>query len=63
MGLFGNLAKLAMDAIETPVSVAKDVVTMGGAFTDQEKPYTAQSLEEIGKDWDKTKDDLGKSKK
>jgi hypothetical protein len=60
MGLFGNLAKLAMDVIETPISVVKDVVTMGGALTDQTKPYTAQSIEDIGKDWDKTKEDLGK---
>jgi len=63
MGFFGNLAKLAMDVVETPVSVVKDVVTMGGALTDQKKPYTAQSLEDIGKDWDEMKEDLGNDEK
>lgn len=58
MGFFGSLTKMAMDIIETPIAVVKDVATMGGALTDQEKPYTAQQLENVQKDWDKAKESL-----
>ncbi len=58
MGFFSGLAKLAMDAIETPIAIAKDVATLGGALTDQDKPYTAQKLEDMGDDWEQMKDSL-----
>jgi hypothetical protein len=60
MGFFGSLLKTAMDIVETPVAIVKDVATMGGVLTDQDKPYTIQKLEEAGKDWDKAKDSLDK---
>jgi len=56
MGFFGSLGKLVMDVVETPIAVIKDVATMGGTLTDQDKPYTAQQLEDIQKDWDKAKE-------
>ena len=58
MGFFGSLLKTAMDIVETPVAIVKDVATMGGALTDQDEPYTIQKLKEAGKDWDKAKDSL-----
>lgn len=35
--------KAAASVVDVPVSVAADVVTMGGALTDKEKPYTAEA--------------------
>ena len=46
--MFGNLLKAAVGiAVETPLSIAADVVTLGGVLTDQRKPYTAQALEKV----------------
>lgn len=33
--------KLAANVATVPVSVAADLVTMGGALTDRDEPYTA----------------------
>lgn len=46
--MFGNLLKAVVGVVvETPVAVVADVITMGGACTDQDKPYTAQALEKV----------------
>lgn len=46
--MFSNLLKAVVGTvIETPVSVVADVVTLGGALTDQEKPYTAQAVSKV----------------
>lgn len=46
--MFGSLLKATVGVvIETPVALVKDVVTMGGAITDEDKPYTAQALEKV----------------
>lgn len=58
LGFINKLVKAGMDLAETPVAVLKDVVTMGGALTDQDKPYTIQKLEDVGKDWDAAKEEL-----
>ncbi len=58
MGFFGSIVKMVMDIVETPVAVIKDVATMGGVLTDQDKPYTIQKIEEAGKDWDAAKESL-----
>ena len=58
MGFFGKLARLTLDIIETPVAIVKDVATLGGALTDQDKPYTAQKLEDIADDYEEMKDSL-----
>lgn len=48
--MFGNLLKAVVGvAIETPLAVLADVATLGGALTDKEKPYTAESLEKVYK--------------
>lgn len=58
MGFFGKLGKLVLDVVETPVAIIKDTVTLGGSLTDQDKPYTAQKLEDIQNDYDGMKDAL-----
>lgn len=49
MGLFGNLVKLATDVVVLPLAVAKDVVTLGGAVTDED-PATLDKLGDIVED-------------
>jgi len=58
MGFFGKLTKLALDVIETPIAVVKDVTTLGGSLTDQNEPYTLKKLKDIGEDYEEMKDSL-----
>lgn len=58
MGFFGKLTKLALDVIETPIAVIKDVATLGGALTDKDEPYTLKKLKDIGNDYEEMKDSL-----
>lgn len=60
MGLFGSLLKTVIDVVETPVAIVKDVATMGGVLTDQDKPYTQQKLEELSDDWGYSKEEIKK---
>jgi hypothetical protein len=45
--MFGSLLKAALAPVDIAVGVAADVVTLGGAITDQDKPYTAQAAERL----------------
>lgn len=45
--MFGSLLKAALAPVDIAVGVAADVVTLGGALTDQNKPYTAQAAERL----------------
>lgn len=47
MGLLGSLLKTAINVATLPVSIIKDVVTVGGTLTDKEKPYTEERSEKI----------------
>lgn len=58
MGFFNNLAKLALDVIETPIAIVKDVATMGAQLTDEGKPYTQRKLEDMQDDFDGMKKSL-----
>lgn len=58
MGFLGNLGKLAMDLVETPIAAVKDVATLGGTLTDKKKSYTQKKLDDIGEDWDGMRDSL-----
>jgi hypothetical protein len=60
MGLFGSLLKTVIDVVETPVAIVKDVATLGGSLTDQNKTYTEQKIDELGKDWDDSKKEIKK---
>jgi hypothetical protein len=48
MGLFGKLVATAVNVATLPVSVAKDVVTLGGAA--RGGSYTAEKLEKLVRD-------------
>lgn len=48
--MLGNLFKAFVGVvIETPVALVADVVTLGGALTDKQQPYTATALENVVK--------------
>lgn len=42
-GMIESLAKAAAAVVTVPVAVVADVVTLGGALTDKDQPYAAQS--------------------
>ncbi|OWV98438.1 MULTISPECIES: hypothetical protein [unclassified Rhizobium] len=48
--MFGKLISLAVDTVTLPVSVAVDVVTLGGALVDRPEPYTVSKAKRIGKE-------------
>lgn len=50
MGMFDileSLTKAAVGVITVPVAVVADVVTLGGALTDKDKPYTAEAVSDV----------------
>ena len=46
-GFIESLAKAATAVVTVPVGVVADVVTLGGALTDKEKPYTAEAVSDL----------------
>ena len=42
-----SLAKAAVAVVTVPVSVVADVVTLGGALTDKDQPYTADAVGDL----------------
>ncbi len=54
-GILESLAKAAVNVVAAPVAVVADVVTLGGALTDKDKPYTA----EVGEDFVQNLSDAG----
>lgn len=51
-GILNDLAKAAVGVVTLPVTVAADIVTLGGELTDKKKPYTAKAIEDIAKNVD-----------
>lgn len=47
--LIEDLAKAAVSVVTVPVAVAADVVTLCGAMTDKDKPYTAEAISDLVK--------------
>lgn len=47
MSLFGALVRTVVNVATLPVAVVKDVYTLGGVCTEQDKPYTVQKLKQI----------------
>jgi hypothetical protein len=45
--LLGKLVETTVDVVTLPVAVAADVVTMGGALNDRERPYTVDKAGRI----------------
>jgi len=58
MGLFGKLLKTTFDVVTLPVDIVKDVATMGGVLTDENKPYTAQKFDRLGDDLEEVRDEV-----
>ena len=47
-GIIGDLTKAVVGAaIETPIAIAADVVTLGGAMTDKDEPYTSTAIKRV----------------
>ena len=47
MGLFDAFVRTIINVATLPIAIVKDVTTIGGALSDQEKSYTAQKLDQI----------------
>ena len=47
--MLGDLLKAVVNVVETPVSLAADLITLGGSLTDRDKPYTASTLSNLVK--------------
>jgi hypothetical protein len=58
MSIFGKLLKTTLDVATSPIAVVKDIATLGGAITDQSKPYTAQKIDQLGDDVEEIRDEL-----
>lgn len=56
--MFSRLTRIVTDVVTSPVSVAADVVTLGGLLNERNEPYTATKLKRIGRDTAKVMDDL-----
>jgi hypothetical protein len=50
MSIIGKLLKTGIDVVILPVSVAADIVTLGGALTEKDTTYTGDHSRAIGKD-------------
>lgn len=47
MGLFGKIVKRVVNVAELPVSVVKDVVTLGGSSRPRPRSYIAENIQKI----------------
>lgn len=48
--MFKNLLKAAVGlAVETPIAMVEDVITMGGAVTGKDEPATVTALRKVAK--------------
>ncbi len=45
--VFEGVTKAVVGVVTLPIDIAADVVTLGGALTDKDKPYTAQKVSDI----------------
>jgi hypothetical protein len=60
MSIFGSLLKTVVDTATLPLDVAKDVVTMGGAMTERQEPYTVSKFKRLADDVEDISDEAGK---
>lgn len=52
MSLFGKLVKTAVNVVALPAEIVRDVYSLGGVATGQEKPYTLQRIDKLVEDAD-----------
>jgi len=56
-GILENLTKAVVGVvIETPIALVKDVVTLGGAITDDDEPATVTALRNVVQNIEKATD-------
>jgi predicted benzoate:H+ symporter BenE len=48
-GMLESLAKAALGVVTVPIAVIADVVTLGGAVVDKDRPYTADAVSDVVK--------------
>lgn len=46
-GMLESLTKAALSVVTVPVAVVADVVTLGGAITDQNQTYTGKAVSDM----------------
>lgn len=46
-GFLESTVKAAASMVPVPVAVAADVITLGGALTDKDRPYTAEACSDL----------------
>ena len=46
-GMIESLVKAAAAVVTVPVAVVADVVTLGGAVNDKNRPYTADAVSDL----------------
>ncbi len=46
-GILENITKAVVNTATLPISIAADVVTMGGVMTDRNETYTGQKISQI----------------
>lgn len=51
MGLLGKIIGTALDIVEIPIAIVKDVATLDGMLTDKEEPYTKRKISELAEDY------------
>lgn len=45
--IFKSVTKAALGIVFSPVSIAADIVTMGGVLADRDEPYTVSAVRNI----------------
>jgi hypothetical protein len=54
--MFGKLLEAAVKTVCLPVTVVADIVTIGGALTEKDEPYTLTQIKDIAQDIDEIGD-------
>lgn len=58
LGFLTSAVRATVNVVTLPLSVAADVVTLGGELNDRGKSYTETKLNRIGKDASKIVEDV-----
>ncbi len=58
MSFFGKLTKAVVGVVVSPVDVVKDAVTLGGALTDKDEPYTVTRAKQVADDLTSLPDEI-----
>ena len=61
MGFFdalGSVGKAVVNTAIVPVDVARDVVTLGGALSDEDETYTGKRARKIGRNLNNVVDEV-----